>query len=190
MINLFKIFLKNVHVSYFQHFTNWNVQYWVLLSLSTMISKINTWQHNKKICSLMNLDCWMNFDFDGLQRNEQFASITPDFHRELSCGSLQCGWFILRLTRVLAAGYELRLILSYDWLRLTRVPAAGYELRLIPSPSWFESQRLNTSCGWFHLTAVWSSGGWMRVVALSCGWLESRRLDTSYSWFHLAADFE
>ena len=41
--NLFKIFLKYAHVSYFHHFTNWNVQFWVLLSLSTMISKINRW---------------------------------------------------------------------------------------------------------------------------------------------------
>ena len=29
VINLFKIFLKYAHVSYFHHFTNWNVQFWV-----------------------------------------------------------------------------------------------------------------------------------------------------------------
>ena len=35
--------------------------------------------------------------FDSFERNEQFASITPDFHQELGCGFYP------------AAGYELRL---------------------------------------------------------------------------------
>ena len=39
----------------------------------------------------MNFDCLINFHFDGLERNEEFALITLDFHWELSCGSLQCG---------------------------------------------------------------------------------------------------
>ena len=104
---------------------------------------------------------------------------------------------ILWLTRVLAAGYELRLILSYNWLEfrqldtscswfypaadsnsdswirvaadfilwLTQVPAAGYELRLIPSYSWLEFWQLNRSCCWFHPTADSSSSGWTGVVA-------------------------
>ena len=89
----------------------------------------------------------MNFHSDGLQRNEQFASITPDFHWELGGDSLQCSWIypttdsifggwirvaadsILRLTRVPAAEHEL-------WL--TRVPAARYELQLIPSCGWLQ----------------------------------------------------
>ena len=42
--------------------------------------------------------------FDSFKRNEQFASITPDSHRELSCSLLQ-----LQLTQFPAAGYELQL---------------------------------------------------------------------------------
>ena len=93
-------------------------------------------------------------------------------------------------------------------MRLTRVPAAGYELRLTPSHSWLEFRRLDTSCGWLRPTADWSlaagyelqlthptagssPGGWTRLktdsilhltrvpaawyelqLILSCGWLE------------------
>ena len=50
-------------------------------------------------------------------------------------------------------------------MRLTRVPAAGYELRLTPSHSWLEFRRLDTSCGWLRPTADLSSCGWIRVTA-------------------------
>ena len=128
----------------------------------------------------------LNVHFDSLERNEQFASITSDFNRELSCGLLQ-----------------LQLILSYDWLefrwldkrfswfypatesssgvwmqvaadsilRLTRVSAAEYELRLILSCGWLEFRLLNTSCGWFYPTADSYSSSWIRVADNSILWL-------------------
>ena len=127
-----------------------------------------------------------------------------------------CGWFypaagrncgnwirvapdsILRLTRVTAAGYDLRLSWvptagcnlrltpSYAWirvaadsiLRLTRVLASGYELRMTPTHVWLEFRRLDTSYTWLHPTTDSSSGGCIRLNAdstlpltTSCGWL-------------------
>ena len=91
---------------------------------------------------------------------------------------------------------------------MTCIPAAGYELRLILSYGWLEFHQLEKSCGWFYLAADWSSDGWIQVAAdsitrlfrvsvagyklwltLSCGWLDSQRLDTIYSWFHPAAGY-
>ena len=192
----------------------------------------------------------LNFHSDSLERNE---------HGNWAAACYSCDWFypttnlnfgswmrvvadaILRLTRVSATGYELRLVLSNvrlefrrldkscgyfypavdsssgDWiqvaadsiLRLTRVSAAEYELRLIVSCGWLEFRRLETSCGWFHHTADSSSAGWIGVVADSITrltrvpaaghelrlipsycYFEFRWLDTSNSWFHPAAGYE
>ena len=93
----------------------------------------------------------------------------------LCCGWLEfwqldksCGWFypaadssssgwirvvddsILQLTRVPAAGYELRLIQSCKWLEF---------LRLDTSCGWLEFRQLNMSCGWFYPAAGSNSGG-------------------------------
>ena len=92
-------------------------------------------------------------------------------------------------------------------LRLTRVPAAEYELQLIPSHGWLKFRRLDTSCDWLRPTADLSSSGWIwntadsilrltQVLAagcdlrliLSCDWLEFRWLDTNCSWFYAAAN--
>ena len=77
------------------------------------------------------------------KNDEQFASITPDFHRALSCGLLQlrlivsCGWI-----RVAAVSN------SDGWIRLSWFhPAADYKLPLI------------LFCGWLEFT------GWTRLVA-------------------------
>ena len=81
--------------------------------------------------------------FDSFKRNKQFASITPDFHQELSCSLLQ-----LRLTRFPAVGYELRLswvLITGCKLRLRSVPAAGYKLPLNPSYGWLIFWQLDTS---------------------------------------------
>ena len=64
---------------------------------------------------------------------------------------------ILQLIRVPAAGYELRLILSHDWLEFRRLDT---------SCGWLEFWQLDTSCGWFHHTADSSSSGWIGVVAM------------------------
>ena len=151
----------------------------------------------------MNLDCWMNYHFGSLQRNEKLASITRIFIENWAAARYSAANSILQLTRVSAAGYELRLILSCGWL---------------------EFRRLDTSCGWFYPAADLSSGGWIRVVAdsvprltwvpvagynlrliPSCGWLwvagdlnsggsiqvtvdSILRVTTSCSWFYHAAD--
>ena len=116
--------------------------------------------------------------FDSFKRNEQFASITPDIHRELSCGLLQlllilsCGWpdswgwirvvpdSILRPNQVTAAGYNLRLSrVPADGfnLRLSRVPAVGYKLRLNPMAD-------SSSGGLIRVEAVSSYGEWIQVT--------------------------
>ena len=53
---------------------------------------------------------------------------TLDFHRELSCGLLQYGWFYP--TTDSSSGGWIRFAAD-SFLRLTQVSAAGYELRLI-----------------------------------------------------------
>ena len=92
-------------------------------------------------------------------------------------------------------------------LRLSRVPAAGYNLRLTSSYGSIEFRRLDTSCGWFHPLVDSSSGGWIQVsidsilrlnrvpiaghklpLSPSNSWLEFRWLDTSYSWLHPTND--
>ena len=92
-------------------------------------------------------------------------------------------------------------------LRLNRVPAAGYELRLILSSDWIEFWLLDTSCGWSYPTDDSSSSGWIRVAvysilrltrvpAVGCklrvipshGWLEFLQLDRSCGWFYHTTD--
>ena len=89
--------------------------------------------------------------------------------------------FILQLTRVLAAGYELRLILSCGWLELWRLDTScGFIFLFLfffiypiliwlfnSSHSCLEFQRLDRSCGWFHHTADSSSSGWIGVAVNS-----------------------
>ena len=88
-------------------------------------------------------------------------------------------------------------------LLLNRVLADGYELRLLLSCGWLEFQCLDTSCDWLCLNTSYnwlhpmtesSSGGWMQLEAdsilrltMSCGWLEFQCLDTNYSWLHATA---
>ena len=50
-------------------------------------------------------------------------------------------------------------------LRLTRVLATGCELRLILSCNWFEFHQLDKSCSWFYHAADSSSSGWIQVAA-------------------------
>ena len=98
--------------------------------------------------------------FDSFERNEQFASITPDFHQELGCSLLQlrqilsCGW--IRAAAVLSPGGWIQVATessSGSWiqvtadsiLRLTRVPVAGYNLQLTTSYGSLVFPRLDTT---------------------------------------------
>ena len=99
-----------------------------------------------------------------------------------------CGWFYLVANS--NSGGWIR-VAADSVLRLTRVPATGYELRLTLSHGRLEFWRLDTTYSWHHPTADSSSGGWIRLKAdsilrltrvpavrydwqliLSCGWLE------------------
>ena len=82
--------------------------------------------------------------FDSFKRNEQFASITPDFHQELSCSLLAAadpisgGW--IQVAAVLSPDHWMQVTTKFSsgrWiqvtadsiLRPTRVLAAGYQLQ-------------------------------------------------------------
>ena len=130
--------------------------------------------------------------FDSFERYKQLATITPDFHRELSCGLLQlrlilsCGWIQVVAARVPATGYK---------LRLCRVPAAGYKLRLNPSYGWIDFRRLDTGCGQLRTMADLSSGSWIRVTAdyiLRLTWVPAAgydlRLIPSCDWLRVTDD--
>ena len=83
--------------------------------------------------------------FDSFERNEQLATITPDFHREFSYGLQQ-----------------LRLILSCGWIQVVAVSSPG---------GWMQVTAESSSCGWIQVTADPSSGGLIRVAADSVLWL-------------------
>ena len=155
---------------------------------------------------------WIRFSADSILRLTRVSAAEYELQLILSYGWLvfrwldtRCGWFCT--TTDSSSGGWIR-VAADSTLRLTRVPAARYKLRLIPSHGWLEFRRLDRSCGWFHHTADSSSRSWIRVAAdsilrlfrvpaagyelwltLSCGWLQFRRLDTSYSWFHPAAGY-
>ena len=86
---------------------------------------------------------------------------------------MSCGWFHSPVDS--SSGSWIR-VAADSILRLTLVPTAGYELRLILSCDWLEFQWLNmtyswfilqltTSCGWFCPAADSSFGGWTRNAA-------------------------
>ena len=124
---------------------------------------------------------------DSFEQNKQFALITKDIHRQLSCGWLfsaanpYSGWWIrvatdsiLRLIRVLVVGYKLRLYLSYRWPN----PSAGF-----------------SSCSYIRVATdsiLWLTRVSMDLYKLRLtlfhGWLEIWWLDMSYSWLHPMAD--
>ena len=114
---------------------------------------------------------------------------------------------ILRLARVSAAGYDLRLTLStadstagynlrlilfWGWLWVVadsnfsgsiRV-TSDYILRLTRVPTAGYNLRLILSCGWLRVAADSSSGGMIRVTVDSI-----LGLTTSCGWFYPAADW-
>ena len=78
-------------------------------------------------------------NFEQRKKNDgQFASITPDFHRELSCDLLQ-----------------LRLILSFGWIRVAAVSSPGGWMQVTPESSSDSS---------IQVTADSSSGCWIWVA--------------------------
>ena len=138
--------------------------------------------------------------FDSFERNEQIASITPDFNQELSCGLLQlrlilsCGWLDFRgPTRVSVAAYDLRLsrVQATGFkLRLSRVPVTGYKLRPTPFYGRLEFQRLDTSCGCLKFRQLVTSYGWLRPMpdSSSGGWIPAAAVSSSGGWIHVTAD--
>ena len=130
---------------------NWNVQFWVLLSLSTMISKINT-KLNKGTCA----HPLVIVHFDSFERNENLSRLPQIFSRNWAAACYSCGWFYpvadpipsgwIRVAAISIPDSWIQVTFessSDGWiqvtadtiLRLTRVPAAGYELQLILSCS-------------------------------------------------------
>ena len=92
-----------------------------------------------------------------------------------------CGWFYLVANS--NSGGWVR-VAADSVLRLTRVPATGYELRLTLSHGRLEFWRLDTTYSWHHPTADSSSGGWIRLKADSI-----LRLDSSFGGLvRVAAD--
>ena len=141
-----------------------------------MISKINTWTR----------ECVSTFPLvivrlNSFERNEQFASITPDFHRELRCSLLQQ-----------------RLILSCGWLEFWGLNASCswfYPVTSSSSGGWIQVTAESNSSGLIQLTADSSSGGWIRVTADSILRLarapepgSDLRLIPSNGWLKAAAD--
>ena len=153
------------------------MQFWVLLSLSTRISKINT-QISKEMCAHPLLV--VHFDRFERKMMNNLPRLPRIFIGDWAAACYSCGWFYpaagyeLRLSRILAAGYK---------LQLSRVPAAGYKLRLTPSYGWLELRQQDTSFSWLNSTADSSSGGWLRLKANSI-----LRLTTSCGWFYSAGD--
>ena len=110
-----------------------------LLSLSSMISKINT-QLNKE----MSVHPLVIIHFDSFERKvmNNLPRLPRIFIRNWVPACYSCGWFYP------AAGYE---------LRLSRGPVAEYDQ--------VEFRRLDTSYGWLHPTADSSSACWIWVAA-------------------------
>ena len=77
------------------------------------------------------------------------------------------GW--IRVTADSSSGGWIR-VAADSILRLTRVPAAGYELRLIPSPGWFEFQCLDSGsgCCFKKLEEAWRSFKTLAATDSSC----------------------
>ena len=111
------------------------------------------------------------------------------------------GW--MRVAAVSSSGGWVQVTVD-SILRLTRVLAPGFELPLILSWSWLEFRWFDTSCVWLRPTDDLSSDGWIRVKAHSilqltwypaagydlmlipsCGWLELRWLDSTCGWLIL-----
>ena len=191
VINLFKIFLMYAYISL-------HMQFWVLLSLSTMLSKINA-KRNKEMCphSLVII----NFDSFERKMMNNLSQLPQIFIGIWATACYNCGWLYP------ATGYECgclesrRLDTSYGWLHptvdsssggwiwLTRVPAAGYWLRLTPvlaagyklqlttSYGWLESWPLDTTEDWFHPVTDYK----LQLI-LFCSWLEPCQLGSTSGW--------
>ena len=118
---------------------------------------------------------WIRVAADPILRLTQVPAAGYKLRLILSCSWLEfwllntsCGWFSPTVDS--SSGGWIRVAADYI-MWLARIPAVGYKLRLIPSHGWLEFQQLDTSCGWFHPTAVPSSGGWIPVVGDSILWL-------------------
>ena len=169
-----------------------------LLSLSSMISKINT-QLNKE----MSVHPLVIIHFDSFERKvmNNLPRLPRIFIRNWVPACYSCGWF-----------YPAAVSRPGGWIWPSRVPAAGYKLRLTPSYGWLEFRLLDMGCRRFRPTVDLSYGSWIRVTAdyilrltrvsapgydlrqiPSCDWLQVaadsilqltrvRRLDTTCDW--------
>ena len=105
---------------------------------------------------------WIQVAVDSILRLTPVSAAEYEFRMILSCGWLEyrwldanCGWFYPAADS--SFGCWIR-VAADSILRLTRILMVGCKLRLILWHRWLEFQRLDTSCGWFHATAVSSSG--------------------------------
>ena len=179
MINLLKIFLKYAHVSYFHHFTNWNVQFWVLLSLSTMISKISTLL-NKKMCAPLSPRGRGSFTSTVSKEMNNLPRLPQIFIGNWAAAYYSCGWPDLRgLNRSCGWFYPAANRRSGGWIRFATVSSSG---------SWIQVTTESSCSGWLHPTA--KSYSWLefRQLDTSCGCHKFLRMDTSYDWLHRMAD--
>ena len=170
------------------------MQFWVSLSLSTMISSnINT-AKQRNVCLSLRDRLHQQF-----QKKWIICLNYPGFLSGMELrGLLQlrlipsCGW--IRVAVISSPGGWIQVttksrfggwirVTAESMLRLTRVPAAGYGLRPTPYHGWLEFRQLDTSYSWLHPTADSNSGGWIGLKADSILWLK-----TSYGWFYSTAD--
>ena len=177
MCFLLTYIMSEFHLS--QHFTNWNVSFWVLLFLSTMIFKTNTqirkcvFHLSPHVRSLRQFRKTICLDYPG------FWSVIELRLFAAAADSSPGGW--IQVATVSSSGNWMQVTVD-SILWLTRVPEVGYELRLILSCGWLEFRVLDTSYSWLHPTADSSFGGWIQLKFNSILWLT-----TMGGWFYLAA---
>ena len=160
LINLVKIFLNYAHVSYIHHFTNWNVQFWFFFCHYP--PRYLRYRHNnKKICASLTWSPWTLTSTVSKEMNN-LSRLARIWTGNWAAACYSCGWFYPMTDSSSCDGIR---VASDSILRLTWVLATGYELRLILSRSWLELRRLDTSCSWLYPAADSSFGCWMRVAA-------------------------
>ena len=157
MINLFKIFLKYVHISYFHHFRNWNVQFWNLWSLLPWYLRQHNSKLNKKMCAPI-IPSW-SITSTVLKEMNNLPCLFRILIGNRVAACYSCSWFYpasnsssggwIRVAAVSSLGGWIQ-VTTDSILRLTQVPVTGYELQLTPFHDQLELRRRDTSCSWYH----------------------------------------
>ena len=169
MINLFKIFLKYVHISYFHHFRNWNLQFWNLWSLLPWYLRQHNSKLNKKMCAPIIPSWSITSTVLKEMNNLPFLFRILIGNRVAAC--YNCSWFYpaansssggwIRVTAISSLGGWIQAtngssfggwiqVMTDSILRLTQVPVTGCELQLTPFHGQLELRRRDTSYSWYH----------------------------------------